>query len=536
MHTLARYIGEHEHWLMERILHYAKARGYTKYTSTLVEAWRVSVRGLSEALALAADVYGGRIPEFSPEERFEADPVAAFGVAEARRHRERGVSLSMFLGLYKYYRYAFVDLVHEMPGLQERREEYARFVERVFDRIEIAFCAEWSGLEEDRAVAELQRSNRLMTNEKNKYLTLFESLDAPAFLVDEQGLVDNVNPPAARLLGLRELAGSMYYTDGPDPATEVRGTPLAQNLPWLAEHLDRILAGGEESVRTEAVQGDERGGRWYLATLSRMRDVSGKFRGAVAVLKDITARKQVEKLKEDVDRITRHDLKVPLSGMLGVVNCLLEEDGLTDEQRGLLSMARESGYNMIASINRSLDLYKMETGTYNFQPEPVDLAKILRQVIRSVSPAAANKDVPLRAMVHRTPLPEVREGPYLQAEEMLLHSALGNLLVNAVEASPDEASADMAVDVTVDVRVDLGRDCTITISNHGCVPASIRESFFDKYVTHGKKHGTGLGTYSARLMVETMRGDITLDSDESTTRIAVRLPLAGGPKPLECTP
>ena len=88
--ALMRHVLANENWLMERILSYAKARDYAQYTSTLVEAWRVSIQGLSEAVGKAARASGGRLPGFSPDERLADDPAAVFGILEARLHRGAG--------------------------------------------------------------------------------------------------------------------------------------------------------------------------------------------------------------------------------------------------------------------------------------------------------------------------------------------------------------------------------------------------------------------------------------------------------------
>ena len=68
----------------------------------------------------------------------------------------------------------------------------------------------------------------------------------------------------------------------------------------------------------------------------------------------------------------------------------------------------------------------------------------------------------------------------------------------------------------------------ITIRNTGAVPANIRERFFDKYVSTGKSGGTGLGTYSARMLAEAQRGGVELSvSDENnSTEVTVTLPRA----------
>jgi len=97
-----------EEWLMERILDYAKRQGYAAYTSTLKEAWRLSISGLSASIIKALKI-SFEPPEITPEENISDDELCLFGIIEAQRHRERGVSLSMFLGLMKYYRQALYE-------------------------------------------------------------------------------------------------------------------------------------------------------------------------------------------------------------------------------------------------------------------------------------------------------------------------------------------------------------------------------------------------------------------------------------------
>ena len=81
--SLSDLISQNESWLMSRILNYAKDRGYTKYTSTLFEAWRLSISGISSSL-MAWLAEPGRDVELGPEEDFVGDPAAAFGILEAR--------------------------------------------------------------------------------------------------------------------------------------------------------------------------------------------------------------------------------------------------------------------------------------------------------------------------------------------------------------------------------------------------------------------------------------------------------------------
>ena len=76
--------GENE--LLERLYGYAHDRDYTRYSSTLVEAWRMSIAGLSASLIGALSSYDD-VPELGPDDDYETDPCAAFGILEAQRHR-----------------------------------------------------------------------------------------------------------------------------------------------------------------------------------------------------------------------------------------------------------------------------------------------------------------------------------------------------------------------------------------------------------------------------------------------------------------
>ncbi len=219
---------------------------------------------------------------------------------------------------------------------------------------------------------------------------------------------------------------------------------------------------------------------------------------------DISEQKKLESLREDVERMTRHDLKAPLTGIIGLPDVLMGQDGLSEDQRGLLALIKESGLRMLDMINLSLDLYKMEAGTYVLDPRPVEVCRVLENVMSDLRPHARCKGVVFRC--------ETDGGPGLRGpvvalgEELLFFSLFSNLLKNAVEASPQEGEVVVSL---------LGRDRVwIVLHNAGAVPRDIRNTFFDKYVTSGKSGGTGLGSYSARLIVQHLGGSISFATDE----------------------
>ena len=306
MATFFEILRDNEDWLMQCILDYAKRQGYAAYTSTLKEAWRLSIAGLSASIREAARNRDFDL-ELRPEEDLADDPVAQFGIVEAQRHRERGVSLGMYLGLMKYYRQAYLDLLRRLNIGSAGREKYERFINRIFDRIEIVFCVEWSGADENKSALDMQTSNLLMTNEKNKYLTIFESIPNPVIILNRGKKVDNMNLAATRLFKEDSVAGSQYYCVSRDRQLEMEnsrnateesfepgcfgGYALHELLPWLKDEINRFYGEDKSATEFEKVLRKPNQRIIYRVKISKNLDVSEKFDGAVVILEDITALK-----------------------------------------------------------------------------------------------------------------------------------------------------------------------------------------------------------------------------------------------------
>jgi PAS domain S-box-containing protein/putative nucleotidyltransferase with HDIG domain len=287
-------VADGEKWLVHRVLGYAKQRDYARYTSTLAEPWRQSIAGLSGPL-LKAWQSSEQPPELGPEADYRRDPIAAFGMLEARRHRARGVSLSMFLGLMKYYRQSYHDLVRQAGFDQDWGEHCRLFIDRFFDRVEIGFCTEWAELSGGVQDAEMQRATRAMTNEKNKYLTIFESLPVPALFLGRDNRVKDINHAAAVLFMGLKLPGEAYYG----------GHLLASEAPrqFLEQELKDFLAGQKPECIFEKTIPFLQGSGFFEIKLQRLLDVSQKFQGTIVILNDLTERRRaVAALEESEER------------------------------------------------------------------------------------------------------------------------------------------------------------------------------------------------------------------------------------------
>jgi len=224
---------------------------------------------------------------------------------------------------------------------------------------------------------------------------------------------------------------------------------------------------------------------------------------------------ELARLHEVVEQMTRHDLKGPLAGVIGLAQALAADKNMSRNQVNQLRMIEETSLQLIGMVNLSAELFKIETGRFTLDAQPVKIGDILHRIVDIAKSTFAAKHI----LVSLETDGLVGEGvASALGDAMLCYSLFQNLLQNACEASPEGGEVVVALRDETPLR--------ITIKNKGEVPAAIRDRFFDKFVTSGKSGGTGIGTYSARLLAQAQNGTVTLAvSDERNwTTLIVTLP------------
>lgn len=135
------------------------------------------------------------------------------------------------------------------------------------------------------------------------------------------------------------------------------------------------------------------------------------------------------RLREDVDRISRHDLKTPLNSIHGAARLLADDRRLTRDQQELVTVVQRAALRTLDMVNLSLGLFRMEKGTYELHPAPVDLREVAARVLVDLHSYAESCGVTLH-------LQDTAATPVMaRAEELLCYSILANLVRNAIEAS-----------------------------------------------------------------------------------------------------
>ncbi|NVN98536.1 MAG: GAF domain-containing protein [Geobacteraceae bacterium] len=143
MSGLAHVIRHGEAALVRRIILFAQESGYSKYPHTPTDeaVWKKAVHELSSGLVASLEL-SVEIPPLTPDMDPVHDPVIAFGTAQAKKHRLRGVTLVMFLGMMKYFRQCYHDIIDENYSSLDQPRWAHSFIDRYFDKIEIGFVHE----------------------------------------------------------------------------------------------------------------------------------------------------------------------------------------------------------------------------------------------------------------------------------------------------------------------------------------------------------------------------------------------------------
>lgn len=371
-------------------------------------------------------------------------------------------------------------------------------------------------VDEPQLVHEVERPKILVVDDSADNLMLLAHLFKDDYVVRIAHKGDKAlsiccsdSPPDMVLLDIM-----MPGMDGFDVARRIREHPNGENIPVIF-----VTAMTDEAAR---MRGLELGAVDFVSKpidpevlKLRVRNFMKYVEMRKHLQADYDSMLELARLREDVEHITRHDMKGPLAGIIGVVQTLADGATVSRVQQEQLAMVEETALQLLNMINMSSELFKIETGRFVLDAKPVPIGDMLRRIVAMSRVTFAEKRLKI---VVDTDVPVGVAMPQVQGDAMLCYSIFQNLIKNACEAAPDFGIVQVVLHDADPLR--------IVIENRGAVPTAIRERFFDKFVTAGKQGGTGLGTYSAKLLVEAQHGRISLDVSDvrDITTITVELP------------
>ncbi|WP_230844248.1 PAS domain-containing sensor histidine kinase [Gloeobacter morelensis] len=255
-------------------------------------------------------------------------------------------------------------------------------------------------------------------------------------------------------------------------------------------------------------------------TAAPLRTGEGELLGGVAVLRDVTAQKESERLRDDFVATLTHDLRTPLLAAVQTLGFTLEGQygPLSDGQQQILLAVIESHRALLGLVESLLTIYRYEAGRMRLRKEPTDLAAFVGQCIEELRPLAQNRNQTLLVEASRT-LPPV------PCDRQQLRRVIVNLVDNALKFTPTGGRVHLRLEpcegaVRVAVH-DTGRG----ISPEKSALLFVRFAQAESYAT-----GTGLGLYLCRQVIEAHGGRIWAESEPGLgSTFYFTLPLAEGP-------
>ena len=372
----------------------------------------------------------------------------------------------------------------------------------------------------DLLVAELQAA-RLQADE------ILRNIRSGVITVDASGRLLFANPMAEQLLGL--------------PLGPHLGKPalalIGKVAPELAEALERSVL---HKIRTTRAEG-------LISTVSKRfpigvtttyteDDGTGLDRTATAIFQDISDQKRIDALRLRAERLEgvaelsaslAHEIKNPLASIRSAVEQISRMTQVSDDQRTLTHLVLRESDRLSRLLSEFLDFARVRV----VRTQPVDLGEVARNATRLViaHPDRApgmrvTCDVPDRVSV------------VVDGDEDLLHRAMFNLLLNAVQASAEDGAVHVEVTpgsfdpLPVGVVFSAGTVAVRICDEGPGIPVEIRDRMFDPFFTT-KPGGSGLGLAVVQRAIDAHRGLVFVDSGTRGTRFTVVLPRTQPPVP-----
>ena len=320
-----------------------------------------------------------------------------------------------------------------------------------------------------------------------------ETLPEGILFFNAQGSLQLGNELGKVFLSLQQEAGREYKM--------VSGVQIPRG--FLEPFADPVFTGQQKNLGKEIEVGWADGKHLYRVWVESV-DVDEKIEGFIVVVRDITFRKQWEYVQEQVLSGITHDLRGPLSAIMGYLDLLKRQlkDGPAKAVE-YVSFAREAGVRLTQMVSDILDVVRFEQGKIDLEIQGIPVEDMFHRLQNIFGVTANQKNVTLKLAVSQ-------RGMIASGDPKLLERVLDNLVGNAIKFTPTGGT------IAVSAKRDSKR-ITFEVSDTGRgIPKEAQSRIFDKFqqVRPGDRSaGYGLGLAVAKFIVEAHKGEIRVESE-----------------------
>ncbi|MCK5554016.1 MAG: PAS domain-containing protein, partial [Deltaproteobacteria bacterium] len=270
---------------------------------------------------------------------------------------------------------------------------------------------------------------------------------------------------------------------------------------------------GQEDVRVEEVELRKPQHRILKVSLCPIFDDHGKFLGLINVFNDVTAEREIDRLKTEFVSLVSHELRTPLSSIKAYAEILLKRpDRDIDQRVEFLNIINEETDRLTRLINDILNITKIEERRIDLERNPVDISGVIDKSVSAQRSSGQKKNITIDVGVQR-------DIPQIWGDEDSLMQVLANLLNNAIKFTPEGGEIRVSAEYLHEDSRSPG-EVEVRVRDNGIgIPSEYLEKIFERFYridvpfTEGEI-GTGLGLYFCTYIVERHGGRIWAESEE----------------------
>lgn len=355
------------------------------------------------------------------------------------------------------------------------------------------------------AIETIRRSRRLDAQLRRRVSELeavLSGMTDALLIVDREGAVVRLNHAARELLAIDASTNSIVLGQTLDPALWSQWPAGPRAVAAVLQPMIEALREGQP-LHDREVELHADGLRVLSFSGAPLLDAEGGPTGAVIVFRDVTSRREVERLKDEMLSIAGHDLRTPVTVIKGQAQLLHRriQSGKSEPAAALAIVTAIEGQadRLWKLLNLLLDLSRVEAGRMELDLEPLDLVRLAKDVVETVRATTDRHQLTVRAT-------DAVEGEW---DEARLSQVLQNLVGNAVKYSP--AGGEIAVEIMRDKQWATVR---VVDQGVGLAPEERPHVFERFYRASGTRRleGTGLGLYICQGIVNAHGGRIWAES------------------------
>lgn len=373
---------------------------------------------------------------------------------------------------------------------------------------------------EDRFRTEALKEGKCMAESARiRDRALLNSIGEGLVAIDENGRIATVNPAGAAMLGFRqkELVGQWFPGMVKAVNDDGEKIDIFERPSVRAISSGRVISDTLNYVRKD-------GSPVPVAVTISPVVISGRPIGAVEVFRNLTAERELDRVKEEFVSLASHQLRTPATGVKAYLSMMMDGYGgkLNSRQTEFLNKAFEANERQLDIVNDMLNVARMDAGRIMPELVSADLVGLVRDVVEEQMATFRERQQKVTLVIEMACLNAV-------LDPKLIRMAVENIISNASKYTREKGEIDIRV------RVEGGRGVIEVKDNGVGIAKADTAKLFKRFSRisnplSAQRGGTGLGLYLAQEIVQLHRGALEVESETGVgTTFTMLLPLRTSP-------